>query len=508
MRDMVNHITVMETANSQGYYNNHFFIDKKSLPQYLKEWISKSSDEHIKFIGRFFDLYPAWNKDVSEKEDRKFVWELIEKTASVLPLLLGMNYSSFSGIIIVADVIKTNDFVYWNKIGYVFHDNKMFVEERKEDVYWIKEIDWKFTREEYENMVNEFWAIQTLKQLRTFPSKNVVNVTHCAGMLADLTRDGIKILDKHIEEYGEVSLHILASQLVVEPLIHLSKRHPNGNRAMDSYCRMIEIMKKQGTKEVANVVDVTIWEGLLGEINTGSKAYAFMAKLMESKVQKAKKFLKKCLLFFLICGLLGHFAKRTLPIGRTDFDSIEHFEKMGGECWKFGLPDGAQDVKYYLTFAVLYGHSLYSFSIEDEEKYDEFMEFIKSEAISKNYAGTPGWDWYRDGRENCSEEEYNERIYLAQNCAFMDYKEILERASKHKYGFENAYGADVEDFIDLEYELDNFPIGLPYEKVISDDIKDYTLLIYYPSGCGSVTEGIAVNEETHRFVVFYGGTIK
>lgn len=506
---MYNHIELEDVLTSYGYVANRLVIDKKALTDYLKEWTSESQDEHLKSIGKFNKPCCAWDKDIAETGDVRSVWRLIEKNSAVIPLLL---YSEDSDVrdltctVLVADVIKTNDFVYWEKIGYCINFNHYY--QGDGDVCWIKEVDWKFTKEEYENMLNVFWESQTLKQLRSVPPKKVIDVKECAYMLADLTRYGWKILDDHIEEYGEIHLHILASRLITEPLKVLAKRYPDGNRMIEIYCEAIEVMKNQGTEEVVNVVDVTVWEGLQGETDSTNKVNKFMTKLMEPRQVKIKRVWTRRILFLLICATIVFGMKRLMPIARTDFWSLEHFEQLGGECCWYEIPDGVQDMKFYLTDTLLYRHSIYAFTIEDEDQYDAFMEYIRAESCYEAAVEYPGWEWNYDGIAKYSEEELAEMSYLQQNHKSMDYTEVLERASKHKFGFACAYGADVEDFVDVEYSLGEFPIGLPFDEVISDDISDYTILNYRPMGTGSVEDGILVNQETHRFVIYYAGQIR
>lgn len=59
-----------------------------------------------------------------EKGDVRFMWKVISMDSAVLPLLLCEEDLDFSCIVIVGEVEKTKDFVCWNRIGYVLHDNE------------------------------------------------------------------------------------------------------------------------------------------------------------------------------------------------------------------------------------------------------------------------------------------------------------------------------------------------------------------------------------------------
>jgi len=563
---MINHIWIKDVYTPYKYFENYWFIDGKSLPQYLENWSKESQDKYLKSIRKFIGLCPAWNKNIAQKGDVRFVWNLIEENSAVLPVLLCEDDTDFSFIVIVVDVEKTNDFVYWNRIGYVLHDKEDFEEEKRngilntesyspedwemygdnialesvdspewlqwiganwdEELYrrrmnytapfyrtegnvcWIREVSWKFSRAEYEDMVTAFWEIQTLKQLNNISSKKVINVVECAELLADLTIYGRGLLDKHIREYEGILLHVLSEQLVTEPLISLLKYHPERKCAIDIYYKIIEVMSQNGTDEVRNVVDVTILERISGEKEIWKLIGPHLTKLTERKEIKRRKRLEKYLFIFLGLVLICFLAKRYLPIGRTDFKSIEQFEKLGGYVWREGLPEGTQDVRYYLTDTMFFTQSIYSFTIEDEEQYDAFMEVVREHSCYESAVEYPGWAHSCNVSLEYSKEEQEAMRYLQENHKNMDYKEVLRLASAHKRGFASSYGADVEDYVGEENGLDDFPLGLSFQEVIPDNIYDYTILDFSPMGTGSVEDGILVNQDTHRFVIYYAGQIR
>lgn len=91
-----------------------------------------------------------------------------------------------------------------------------------------------------------------------------MNKEQCAEIIARLSPDGKQMLEEHIVLYGEVLLHILASELIAEPLIELLR----GNEQVElivEYCSLIELMWRDGDDNVVNVVDVTILERLSDE---------------------------------------------------------------------------------------------------------------------------------------------------------------------------------------------------------------------------------------------------
>lgn len=202
--------------------------------------------------------------------------------------------------------------------------------------------------------------------------------------------------------------------------------------------------------------------------------------------------------FFMIAGVV-FLMYRYMPLARTDFSSFAEFKKAGARGY-LEMPSGARDLEYYLDYPILYMHSIYSFTLTDETAYDTYMEKIKDYSCNETSASYPAWTRYKD--YNYTPEEREEMQYVEENYMNMSYTELLPR-SKHNKGFGDGYGAEVEDYLNLQYDFDNFPIEIPFEQVISDSIQDYTILYYKPSGVGYRGEGILVNEETKRFVVFY-----
>lgn len=91
-----------------------------------------------------------------------------------------------------------------------------------------------------------------------------VDKEKCAKLMTQLSVDGKKILDEHLIHYNDIFLHVLAGDLITEPLIALLKRNKETDKIAD-YCNLIELMWREGNDDVVNVVDVTILERLSDE---------------------------------------------------------------------------------------------------------------------------------------------------------------------------------------------------------------------------------------------------
>lgn len=320
----MNQIEIRNITTPYEYQELFWVIDGKALPDYLCAWASKFNDDKIISLMKPFNgLCPAWVKDLDWRADVRFVWTLIEKESSILPILLCPDDLDFSCIVVVVEVEKTKDFVYWSRIGYVIHDNENFEEEKKNgilninaysdrdwsmygdniafakvdsdewyqwisenwddelyrrrmnytspyyqtdgNVCWIQDMNWFFDRVEYDHMTNAYWEFQTLKQLNEFAQRDKMSVKECADFLSSLTRTGKELLEKHLNDYGEILLHLFASEQVGEPLINLLSKKAESKNYVSIYCKAIEIMWKYGNEAVVNVVDVTILERLSDE---------------------------------------------------------------------------------------------------------------------------------------------------------------------------------------------------------------------------------------------------
>lgn len=321
-------IKIEKVMTQYGYEESYWSIDGKVLPQYLDECVSKTHSAYLSNIGGTFDgLCPAWSKELDFKGDIRFVWELIRReNATILPILLCPEDLDFSCTVIVVEVNKTKDFVYWNRVGYVIHDNEDFEEEKRsgilcleaysdedwekygdnialenttsylwkewisenweEELYrrrmnytlpyyetegnvcWFQDLNWCFVCAEYETMVQEFWERTTLEYLHNIlmqDNSRKLNVTECANLIAELILDGRVLLQEHIKDNNDILLHLYAADMVTEPLLKLFHGCDENSLIIDCYISLIEIMWKKGDEAVRNVVEVTILERLSDE---------------------------------------------------------------------------------------------------------------------------------------------------------------------------------------------------------------------------------------------------
>ena len=148
------------------------------------------------------------------------------------------------------------------------------------------------------------------------------------------------------------------------------------------------------------------------------------------------------------------FGRFVLKIGSRQYDSYEAFCEEAFLRFSVDIPKEAEDCRFFYQNMGIGKRSLYAFSL-NEKAYRELIEGLIA-----------------------------------------------------KYGSSQWYLMKVRDACNLEYELDNFPIHLAYDKVIDDDISDYDIILYDPVGTGTVGYGLVANPDTGRMVVFNMGNIR
>ena len=91
----------------------------------------------------------------------------------------------------------------------------------------------------------------------------MIDVKKCAELLADKIPGATQIYKKHLNDYNEILLHVLAGDIIDEPLTKLLRENKQKN-LIEIYCDTVERMWRYGDKAVKNVVDVTILEYISG----------------------------------------------------------------------------------------------------------------------------------------------------------------------------------------------------------------------------------------------------
>ena len=118
----MNTITVKSVPTPYGYNENYLVID--GIP--ITEWFEKykhNSEGLSKF--NLNGLYPAWGSELMNEGDKKFIHTLLfSEEPEVLPILVCPDDLDLDCTLLVAYVRKDKEYIYWDKIGEVTHQNE------------------------------------------------------------------------------------------------------------------------------------------------------------------------------------------------------------------------------------------------------------------------------------------------------------------------------------------------------------------------------------------------
>lgn len=163
---MVNQIatkTFLNPFSGLTYYNVQ--IDGILLEDII---LSKVKEEIIP------GLVPTLLNWLNNEDERKVVWDrafpsIGEK--SKLPILMCSEDIDLWCTLIIVEVTRDNDFVYWNKFG-LENSDAQIAEEIAKSVEWFKEVNsMKFDLKQYEFVLNEFRKFLREKNNNPYPPK-------------------------------------------------------------------------------------------------------------------------------------------------------------------------------------------------------------------------------------------------------------------------------------------------------------------------------------------------
>ncbi len=320
----MSHLGVKEIKNPNGFRYNVLTVDGIPLGTWLDQHVTDHDEYIATGIKTFESLMPAWSMDLDWKGDRNFVRTLIDMDRAPLPILLCEEDPDFSCIVIVADVEKTEDYVYWNRIGYVLHDKEDFAEEKKKgiaytegytakdwerygdnialepidsdvwhdwigrnwdielykrrmnytlpyylaqgNVRWFIDTEWAFDRSEYEQAVQQLYKQEKLCHteylLRTMKSNT--DCKDCAKLLSELLPNGEAVFQEHMDKYGEILFEPYVCEVIAEPLKNLSKSINPDKVLLETYHNALKILKNFGDKQVQNALEISVLDDFDG----------------------------------------------------------------------------------------------------------------------------------------------------------------------------------------------------------------------------------------------------
>lgn len=160
---------------------------------------------------------------------------------------------------------------------------------------------------------------------------------------------------------------------------------------------------------------------------------------------RSKKTILIVIVAVILIGVL--YAKFGMKLGSKHFNTYADFRSYAYTRTDVGMPEGAEDAKFYFTNSLSEYCSIYAFTLNG----NDYKTFINGKAAYKN-------------------TEY--------------------------------YGMSVSEALASESEISK---NIPFNEVINDSINNYEFIEYSPMGSGKHGGGMAVNPNTGRVVVFTQG---
>lgn len=84
-----------------------------------------------------------------------------------------------------------------------------------------------------------------------------------------------------------------------------------------------------------------------------------------------------------------------------------------------------------------------------------------------------------------------------------EYKLDSTDENDQKYGYAHWYGKTAAECAESEYELEQFPIHMPFFRITDRDIASAKILVYLPYNTGSRCSGILRFPDSGEFICFY-----
>ena len=129
------------------YKEYYWIIDGKAIVTYLDEWVRAGGCPDLEPFGSLTGLLPAWTGELIWKADNRFIWEMIDSPETLnVPILVCEDDCDLSCIVIMARIRKTENLVFWEKLGRLTHENEDFNLEKRSGILCLEaytDEDWK-----------------------------------------------------------------------------------------------------------------------------------------------------------------------------------------------------------------------------------------------------------------------------------------------------------------------------------------------------------------------------
>ena len=149
----MNTIDVQPVTTLYGYSESYWLIDGKPIVRYLDEYVRDGKCPALERFGSLLGLLPAWSGELEWAAENRFIWEMIDSPGTLnVPILVCEDDCDLSCIVILARIRKTEDFIFWDKIGLLLHENEDFDLEQRAG---IANLD-SYSEEDWEGGITRF----------------------------------------------------------------------------------------------------------------------------------------------------------------------------------------------------------------------------------------------------------------------------------------------------------------------------------------------------------------
>lgn len=178
----MNHIVVENIKTCYDYSEYYWVIDGKPITVYLDEFLQACLLQSLSNFGSLLGLLPAWGGELEWQWENDFIWELIESPDELnVPILVCEDDCDLSCIVIVVHIRKTEKSVFWDRIGVLNRGNYDLEEEQKSGILCLENYtdeDWamygnnialeKYDSYEYWKWVEENCHEEHIRRLRNY----------------------------------------------------------------------------------------------------------------------------------------------------------------------------------------------------------------------------------------------------------------------------------------------------------------------------------------------------
>lgn len=178
----MNTITAKYFQTPYHYLELYCVIDHHAIVEYLNDYIKDGLCPQLEIFNNMSGLLPAWSGKLISQIDNKFIWELIDSHEELnVPILVCEDDCDFNCIVIVVHIRKTNQYVYWDKIGLLNQEHRDFHQETLSGILYLESYtdeDWlkygdnialeNIDSQKFKDWISQNWNEEYIRRLRNY----------------------------------------------------------------------------------------------------------------------------------------------------------------------------------------------------------------------------------------------------------------------------------------------------------------------------------------------------